>query len=148
MTKFEERNNYHKEEVLEFGEESSNNIRMLGYYMGLEEDNKQRRKRARMAWTKVRKRLKGTKLSKKMQAGIIEACVESTLLFDCQTRSWYKGEIKKLQSQMDKMYRWVWSKKIKPPLIQMQGEHVNMQDIRNDLNIKSIRHRAHKENGG
>ena len=43
MAKFEERNNDHKEEVLDFGEESSNNIRMLGCYMGIEEDNKQRK---------------------------------------------------------------------------------------------------------
>ena len=144
MASFEERNNDDKEEHLIFGEEEGEKIRMLGTYMGPKEDVKQRIKRAGHAWYQVKPRLKGTKLSKKMQARIIEACVESTALFDCHVRTWEVREIKRIQSTMDKMYRYVWSKKIKPPLIQMQEEGVNMQDIRNELNIKTIRWKIEK----
>ena len=88
---------------------------MLGCYMGEEEDTRQRIKRAGATWFKVKNRLKGSKMSKTMQARVIEACVESTLLFDCQARTWHMTEINKLQQTMDKKYRWLWSKKIKPP---------------------------------
>ena len=144
MNKFEERNNDNKEESLIFGYEGSEKIRMLGVWMGEGEDVKQRLKRAGMSWSKVKNRLKGSKLSKKMQAKIVEACVESTLLFDCQTRTWHQSEIKKLQSLMDRQYRYIWSNKRKPPLIQMQEEHVNMQDVRNQLGVKSVRIKIEK----
>ena len=144
MNMFEERNNDDKEETLNFGREDSEKIRMLGCYMGESEDTKQRKKRAGATWLKVKNRLKGSKLSKKMQAKIIEACVESTLLFDCQTRTWHLSEIKQLQSTMDKKYRWLWSKKIKPPLIQMQEDGYNMQDVRNELDVKSVRWKIEK----
>ena len=139
MNTFEERNNDDKEEHLDFGKEDSGKIRMLGCYMKEEDDTKQRIKRAGLAWVKVKSRLKGSKLNKKMQARVIEAVVESTLLFDCQTRTWQVLEIKKLQSTMDKMYRYTWSNKTKPPLIQMQEEGRNMQDVRNELGVKSVR---------
>ena len=144
MNKFEERNNDDKEEELNFGREDSSKIRMLGCYMGETEDTKQRIKRAGATWFKVKNRLKGSKLSKTMQARVIEACVESTLLFDCQARTWQVTEINRLQRTMDKKYRWLWSKKIKPPLIQMQEDGYNMQDVRNELNVKSVRWKIEK----
>ena len=144
MNMFEEKNNDDKEEHLNFGREDSKKIRMLGCYMGVEWDTSQRVKRSGATWIKVKNRLKGSKLSKKMQAKIIEACVESTLLFDCQTRTWHLSEINKLQRTMDKKYRYLWSKKIKPPLIQMQEEGYNMQDIRNELGVKSVRWKIEK----
>ena len=144
MNKIEEKNNEDKEEVLEFGHESSNTIRMLGSYMGPDEDIKQRIKRAGAAWSKVRKRLKGSKLSKKVQARIVEACVESTALFDSQIRTWQVREIKRVQSMLDKCYRYVWSRNTKPPLIQMQEEGKNMQDVRNELKVTSVRIKIEK----
>ena len=144
MNSFEERNNDDKEEELFFGDQRGDKIRMLGSYIGVEEDTKQRIKRAGMAWAKVKSRLKGSKLSKKMQARIVEACVESTMLFDCQTRTWRIGEMKKLQSVMDRKYRFIWSRKTMPPLIQMQQEQVNMQDVRNQLGVKTIRWKIEK----
>ena len=104
MAKFEERNNDDKEEILEFGTEDSNNIRMLGVWLGEGEDFKQRLKKAGAAWAKIRVQLRGSKLPKKTQAKIVECCVESTLLFDCAVRTWQVGEINKLQSCMDKKY--------------------------------------------
>ena len=42
MNAFEERNNDNKEETLDFGTEEGNKIRMLGSWMGWEEDVNQR----------------------------------------------------------------------------------------------------------
>ena len=144
MARFEERNNDDKEEVLDFGTDESNNIRMLGVWLGEEEDVKQRLKRAGAAWVKVRNQLRGSKLPKKTKAQIIECCVESTLLFDCAVRTWRKSEIKRLQSCMDKKYRQIWSRGTGPPLMQMQAEHKNMFDVRRELNVKSVRYKIEK----
>ena len=144
MNRFEEKNNDDKEEEVIFGTEDSNKIRMLGSWLGPAEDIKQRKKRAGAAWVKVKTQLKGSRLSKRSQAKIVQACAESAMLFDCQVRTWQAGEIKKLQSCVDKMYRYIWSSKVKPPLIQMQEMGVNMQDIRTELGIGSIRVKIEK----
>ena len=141
---FEERNNDGKEESLDFGEEESGKIRMLGCWMGWKQDVDERLKRAGKAWWKTRNRLKGAKFSKKLQARVIEACVESALLFDCQTRTWQVGEIKRLQRFVDKGYRYVWSRKNKPPLVQMKEEGKNMADVRAELGVRSIRWKVEK----
>ena len=101
---------------MEFGKEGSNNIRMLGSYMGFKEDVNQRVIRGGAAWNKVKRQLKGSKLPKKVQARIVEACVESTMLFDAQTRTWQVREIKRIQSFVDRAYRYIWSKKNSQPL--------------------------------
>ena len=144
MAKFEERNNEDKEEEVVFGTEESGNIRMLGTWLGPKEDVNQRLKRAGNAWRLVKNRLKKSKLTKKMQSRIVQACVESTALFDCQARSWQKGEIKRIQQFMDKSLRYIWSRKNQPPLMEMQQRGVNMQDIRNELEVKSIRVKIEK----
>ena len=141
---FEERNNDGKEESLDFGEEESGKIRMLGCWMGWKQDVDERLKRAGKAWWKTRSRLKGAKFSKKLQARVIEACVESALLFDCQTRTWQVGEIKRLQRFVDKGYRYVWSRKNKPPLVQMKEEGKNMADVRAELGVMLIRWKVEK----
>ena len=144
MSRFEERNNDDKEEELIFGTDESNEIRILGSYLGPAEDVRQRLKRAGAAWVKIKSRLKGSKLSKNTQARVVEACVESTALFDSQARTWQVREVKKLQSSLDKIYRYIWSRKIKPPLIQMQEDSKNMQDVRNELGVKSVRVKIEK----
>ena len=112
--------------------------------MGPAEDVRQRLKRAGATWVKVKTRLKGSRLSKKIQARVVEATVESTLLFDAQTRTWQVKELKKIQSCVDKMYRHVWSRKTKPPLRQMEEEGKNMQDLRNEMGLKSVRLKVEK----
>ena len=141
---YEERNNDDKEEEVLFGTEEGGKIRMLGTWLGPDNDIKQRKKRAGAAWFKVKGQLRGSKLSKKAQAQITQACVESTMLFDCHVRTWQLRDIKKLQSCVDRMYRYIWSRKNKPPLIQMQEEGVNMQDVRSELGVKSIRLKVEK----
>ena len=144
MNRFEERNNDHKEEALMFGEEDSGSIRMLGSWMGWEDDVKQRLSRGRGAWFKCRSRLKGIRISKKMQARVIEVSVESTMLFDCNVRTWKTKEIQRMQSLVDRAYRQIWSSGKKAPLIEMQEKGVNMADIRKALGIKSLRWKIEK----
>ena len=144
MSMFEERNNEDKEEILDFGTEEGDKIRVLGCYMGEEVDLRQRIKRAGGAWMKVKRQLRGSRISKKVQARVVEACVESTLLFDCQARTWQVRELKRLQQTMDKKYRYIWSNKREPPLIQMQREGKNMFDIRRELGVKSVRQKVEK----
>ena len=77
-------------------------------------------------------------------AHVVEACVESGLLFDCNARPWYTKEVKNLQSWIDYRYRTIWSGGRFPPLIKMEQEHLNMQDTRNILGIKSIQWKIEK----
>ena len=144
MNQFEKRNNDDMEEVLDFGTEEGEKIRMLGCYVGEDEDNRQRRKRAGMAWMKVKNQVRGSRISKKVQVRVVEACVESTMLFDCHARTWQLKEIKKLQQTMDRKYRHIWSNKREPPLVQMQREGKNMFDIRRELGVKSVRLKIEK----
>jgi hypothetical protein len=144
MATLEERNNDDKEERLVFGTEEGNEIRMLGCWMGPEEDTRNRKRRAGALWFRIKKQLKNSRLSKKKQAKVVEACVENSLLFDCNTRTWYIRDMKKLQSWIDKAYRYVWSNKTGPPLRQMQREGKNMQDLRNELGVKSVRWKIEK----
>ena len=68
----------------------------------------------------------------------MQACVESSLLYDCQARVWYKRDVNKLQRWMDKCYRYVWSDRNGELLRQMAERHENMTDVRQRLGIKSV----------
>ena len=105
MGRWEERNNEDKEERVEFGTEEGGEVRILGSWIGGKEDVTNRIKRAGGLWWKVKAKLRGSRLSRRWQARIVEACVESALLFDSGVRVWYKSEFKRLQKFMDKCYR-------------------------------------------
>ena len=49
--------------------------------------------------------LTNIRLPLKTHARIIEAGVESSILFDCATGTWYQKDIKYLQSWMNRCYR-------------------------------------------
>ena len=83
-------------------------------------------------------------MDKRLQARVIEACVESSLLFDCQVRTWTVGEIKRMQKFVDKAYRYVWRRGDRAPLVQMQEEGVNMVDVRRELRVRSWRWKNEK----
>ena len=70
--------------------------------------------------------MKNTTLSKRRQARIFEACVESALLFDAAKRTWYMKDLKKLQQWADKCYRYIWSRKTEQLLRQMEREGRNV----------------------
>ena len=118
---------------------------MLGTWLGWKEDVDNRLARAGKAWFRLRSRLIGSKMLKKMQAKLVEACVETSLLFDCQIRVWYVKELNRMQRFMDRIYRYVWSRKMKPPLIQMQEEAKNMFDVRKELGVSTVRWKVEKK---
>ena len=53
MERYEEKNNEDKEEILEFGSEEGKKIRMLGSWMGAEEDIKIKNRKQRAGKTMV-----------------------------------------------------------------------------------------------
>ena len=139
MGEFEERTNESKEEKMVFGARDSEEIRMIGTYMENEHDTKMRIKRAARTWMQIKKRFMKCKLSKKTQAKVVETCVESTILFNAAVRPFSKSETKRIQSWIDKRYRYIWSNKKEEPLRQMERNHMNMQDVRNELDVMTIR---------
>ena len=144
MSMFEERSNDAKEECLEFDKVESESIRVLGSWVGAKEDVTMRIRRASGLWAKVKEQLKNTRLSRKWQGRIVGACVESGLLFDCQARMWWKKDVKRMQSWMDKCYRYIWSDRNGEPLRQMQERGVNMKDVRSCLGVKSLQWRIER----
>lgn len=105
MSKWEERNNEDKEEVLEFGTEDGGEVRVFGSWLSAKADVRNRIKRAGGLWWRVKGWLKGSRMSKRWQARVVEACVESSLLYVCQARVWYIRDMNRLQKWMDKCYR-------------------------------------------
>ena len=127
MGKWEERNNEDKEERLEFGTAEGREIRVLGNWVGSEHDIRNRIRRAGGVWGRIKDGLKGSRLSKKWKVRIVEATVVSSLLYDCQARVWWAWEIKKLQSWVDRCYRYIWGNRKRQPLWEMQDRHRNMR---------------------
>ena len=144
MGKWEERNNEDKEERLEFGTAESREIRVLGNWVGSEQDIRNRIRKAGGVWGRVKDGLKSSRLSKKWQARIVEATVVSSLLYDCQGRVWWARDIKRLQSWVDRCYRNIWKNRNIQPLREMQDRHSNREDVRTRLGVKSIRCRIEK----
>jgi hypothetical protein len=144
MARFEERTNDDKEESFTFGTVEARKTRILGSWMGEREDDGERIRKAQMAWAKIRHRLKGSKMNRKIQARIVEACVESIILYNCQGRVWYERNIKRMQSFMDRGYRHIWAYKKGLPLVKMQEKGVNMYDVRKELGIRSLKSKIEK----
>ena len=120
MGLFEEKTNASKEENITLGETSAVGTRFLGLWLGEAEDTRVRLQRWMGAWTKVKRRLKNSRLTKRTQARVVEAVVESTMLYNCQVRTWNVSEKNRIQRKVDQCYRYVWSFKIQPPLKEME----------------------------
>ncbi|XP_075254796.1 uncharacterized protein LOC142346172 [Convolutriloba macropyga] len=102
---FEEKCHDGKEENMVFGSAGARQTRMLGTRIDLKEDIEARLKRGYMAWSKLRHWFWRSSLTKRTRAVIVQAVVESNLLFDSSTRPWNTTSIRKLQSMVDKCYR-------------------------------------------
>ena len=72
---------------------------------------------------------------------IVQACVVSSLLYDCQASVWYKRDMSKSQRLMDKSYRYVWSDRNGESLRQ---KHVNMEDMLQRLGVNSVEWKIEK----
>ena len=70
---------------------------------------------------------------------IVQAVVESAMLFNCETRAWQKKEIGELQRVVDQGCRYIWmDKRGRPALKQMEEKRVNMWGVRRDLRVRSM----------
>ena len=57
-------------------------------------------------WGRVKDGLKGSRLSNKWKAGIVEATDFSSLLYDCQVRVWWaRGEIKEARKELKRFLK-------------------------------------------
>ena len=79
-----------------------------------------------------------------MLAKVVETCVESTNLFNAAVRPFSKSETKRIQSWIDKRHRYIRSNRKEEPLRQMESNHMNMQDVRNELDVMTIRNKIEK----
>ena len=138
MLMFEEKCHDGKEEMLTFANKGSEDIRMLGTRVGKKRDLAARIKRGYVAWAKVKKWLWKSKLSKRTQAVIVQAVVESTMLFDSIVRAWTKTDCQKLQTVADRAYRFIWNDGRGKTLLRMEKERTNMFEIRRQLGIDSV----------
>ena len=127
MGRWEERNNEDKEESLSFGTEEGGEIRVLGSWLGAVADGRNRIKRASKLWWQVKSWLKQSKLSRRWQARVVEACVESSLLYDCQSRVWGDEE----DAEMDRQVLQICVEQKKWPTLEADaeegGEHARCQ---------------------
>ena len=83
---------------MEFGAKDSEEIRMLGTYMGNEHDTKMRIKRTARTWMQIRKRFMKCELSKKTQVKVVETCVVSTILFNSAVRPFHNRRKREYKS--------------------------------------------------
>ena len=139
MTDYEEKSHDGIEESMDFGSEACNKTRMLGTLVGKTKDLNARISRGNQAWFKVKKWLWKSNLKKRTRAVVLQATVESTILFECVVQPWCKSDIEKLPRVDDKAYRWIWNDSKGLTRLRMQKEHVNSYRIRKQLQITSVR---------
>ena len=144
MKLFEEKINDSKEENVTLGEPSAAGTRVLGIWPGEKEDTNARVRRGMGAWAKVKRRLKHSRLTKRTQARVVEAVVESSMLYNCHIRTWTLGEIARMQKKVDRCYRYVWSSKNQPPLKEMEKKRKNMWNVRKEMRVKTMRMKVEK----
>ena len=124
-----------KEENVSFESGEIANTRMLGTRIGLKEDVEARLKRGYHSWSKVKQWLWKSNLGKRTRAIFVQGVVDSTPLFDNNTRAWTKGAVRRLQSLVDKCYRHVWSGGKGQPLRRIDAS----QKTRTGHSLASIR---------
>ena len=89
-------------------------------------------------WSKAKRWLWNSNLSKKTRAVIVQVVVESTMLFDCSIRAWSPTDFNKFQSVADRAYRFVWNNSKPSTLISIQEERINSFD-KWQLGVESMR---------
>ena len=112
---------------------------MLGVYLGQKKHISQRLRTGALIFAKIRKSFTKSRLSKRTQALVLDTFVDSTMLFNCNRRPFYKSKVKQLQKAIDKRYRLIWGNGNKDPLRKIKEKHVNMWDVRYQLGVDSIR---------
>lgn len=85
-----------REEVPEFGTIKEGSVRVLRSGVSASVNVNNRIKIANGLWWKREARLKSSRLTKNWQEREVEACVEGSLLYDCQARECYKKRCEKV----------------------------------------------------
>ena len=86
MNLWEERNDDAKEEMLEFWTSEEDSVSVLSSLINASANVNNRIKRAIGSWWKVEANMRSSRLIKKWQRTVVEACVESDLLDYCHAR--------------------------------------------------------------
>ena len=76
---------------------------MLATRVGRGKDVKASLQRGYHAWSKIRRWLWQSNLSKGTKAIVVQAVVESSSLFDCNVRPWLQGDIIEMQGMVEKI---------------------------------------------
>ena len=139
MRDYEETENVNKREWIELGK--PNEVRFLGAYLDLKVDTDKRVSRGYAAWNCIRQQLKKSSIHPRKQALVLRATVMGTMLYACKSRPWREYEIQRLQSVMDKCYRYV----LKTNLWKMTEEHKNMFNLRKDLKAPRVKREIEKQ---
>ena len=66
--------------MFEFGTNEGGNVSVLGSWMSMSADVNKRINRGNGLWWRVKGGLKSSRLTKRLQGRVVEACVESSLL--------------------------------------------------------------------
>ena len=144
LERFEEKCHPDKEEVMRIGHPFGGKIRILGSYSCSKEDTKRKREKMQRAAIIIRRRICKSALSKRTQARVLEACVESIGLFDAAITPWPKSEIRQIQQVVDRLYHHIWSDKKGPPLLEMKEKETNMFGVRKSLQVDSLQLKIEK----
>ena len=136
---FEEKCHDGKEEFVTFGTKEADKTRILGTLLGKKDDRAARIKRGFTSCSKVRRWFWKSKLSRRTRSRILQAMVESTMLFDSQARAWAPSDLARLQSMVDKGYGSVWNNGDGRVLKRMEATGTNMYKIREELAVTSVR---------
>ena len=139
LTDFQQKENEDKRKWIELGR--PNNVRFLGTWLDLDEDMKQRIKRGYGAWAKMRNKLAKSRILHRKQAQIVRATVMTTMLYACKSRPWREYEYSRIQSVMDRCYRYIVGQNLR----RMADERKNMFDIRKSLGVARVKREIEKQ---
>ena len=134
---FEEKCQPANEEHLDFGRKEAEGIRMLGTYIGRKKDVDMRINRRMNACFLVRKRIKGAKLTKRTSKDRGSMCRVNGA-FRRTDSTEFQNEINRIQRNVDRIYRYIWSDKKEPPLKEMAKNNVNIFEVRSQLAVDRI----------
>ena len=130
-----------KQDTSTLGDGLSKHVRLLGGWVdmdgGVEKDNVERKKAARMTWLRLTDAVLRAKISLKTKGRIIKATVIATLLYGSEARFFRKKDVAEYQNFVDRVCRALVFSTTKLTIRRMEGK-VTMQDLRNMVGFPMI----------
>ena len=122
-----------KQDTLTLGDGLSKHVRLLGGCVdmdgGMEKDNVERKKAARLTWLRLKNAVQRAKISLKTKGRIIKATVIATLLCGSEARFFRKKDVAAYQYFVDRVCRALVFSTTKMTIHRMEGK-VTMQDLK------------------